>query len=59
MFSLFATKMLGPVSLPSHISKIFERPLYKQIETFMSKKHQPSCLAFVKTIIHNIAQLIN
>ena len=39
------------VSLP----KVFERLLYKQIETFMSDKLSVKLVAFVQTIIHNIS----
>ena len=44
MFSLFTKKdalnkeNYRPVSLLSHMSKVFERLLYKQIETFMNNK---------------------
>ena len=37
------------MSLPSHISKIFERPLYKQIETFMSNKTSTKFSGFCKS----------
>ena len=42
-----------PVSLLSHVSKVFERLLYKQTETFRNNKL--SIKLSVKTIIDNIA----
>ena len=45
-----------PVSLLSHMSKVFGRLLHKQIET--SINYQTSYLAFVKTTIHNSASVI-
>ena len=45
-----------PASVLSHMSKVFERLLYKQIETIMNNKLlKSSYLAFVKTMMHNIA----
>ena len=44
MLSLFTNKYplnkenYRPMNLPSHMSKVFERLLHKQIETFMSNK---------------------
>ena len=39
-----------PVSLLSHMSKVFERLLYKQIETFMSNKLSTKLSGFRKNL---------
>ena len=60
MFSPFTTKdplnneNYRPVSLLLHMSKVFERLLYKQIETCVIN-YLPSYLTFVKTTTHNTA----
>ena len=57
MFSLFTKKgalnkeNYRPVSLLSHMSKVFERLLYKQIETFMNNKLSIKSFDFRKNYI--------
>ena len=54
MFSLFTKKHplneenYRPVSLLSHMSKVFERHMYEQIETFMSNKLSMKLCSFLK-----------
>ena len=43
------------VSLLSHMSKVFERLLNKETETFISNKLSTKLSGCRKTIIHNIA----
>ena len=57
MFSLFTKKdalnkeNYRPVSLLSHMSKVFERLLYEQIETFMNNKLSIKLFDFRKNYI--------
>ena len=47
----FEKENYRPVGLLSHMSKVFERILYKQIDTFMTTKFSPYLYCFRKN--HN------
>ena len=38
-----------PLSILSHMSKVFDRLIYKQIDNFIKKNFQTSCVDFEKT----------
>ena len=50
----FKKENYQPVSILPHMSKVFERILYKQIDTFMTTKFSPYLCGFRKTINLNI-----
>ena len=54
MYRLYLKRRLAyhrPVSILPHMSKVFERILYKQIDTFMTTKFSPYLCGFRKN--HN------
>ena len=50
----FKKENYRPVSILPHMSKVFERIFYKQIDAFMTTKFSPYLCGFKKTITLNI-----
>ena len=51
---IFIKENYRPVSILPHMSKVFERILYKQIDTFMATKFSPYLCGFRKNQTLNI-----